>query len=198
MTPERIEKAEQFGIELNRLVNETEVLASDKNRAAGAAFFIAQDHRHAIVFLLKNTFYSSSLALLRSLFEAYLRGLWLKYCATDIQVKEFIAGGEPPNTVIAEIEAIPGFQEKILSRIKKDVWKTMCAYTHTGGLHLLQWQTPGGVEPNFDADDLEECLNCAELFGAMSALEFVQMSKAGNTGESVFKLMTKRWPGVKE
>ena len=43
MSPERIEKAEQFGIELNRLVNETEVIASDKNRAAGAAFLIAQD-----------------------------------------------------------------------------------------------------------------------------------------------------------
>jgi hypothetical protein len=194
MTPERIEQAEQFWIELNRLVLRAEVLATVKNRAAGTAFFIAQAHHHAIFFLLKNKFYSSSFALLRPLFEAYLRGMWLKHCANETQIHEILQGAEPPKTMVADIHAISPFEKFPL--IKKSVWSTMCDFTHTGGLHLLQWQSSDGLKPNFKDAALEECLNCAELFGAMSALEFVQMSKDGNNGEIVFELMAKRWPGL--
>ena len=105
----------------------------------------------SIFFLMKHTFHSSSFALLRCLFEAYLRGLWLKHCASDAQVEDFIKGDAPPKTMVAEIEATPAFAEGVLSRIKKSSWSAMCAYTHTGGLHLQRWQTADGVEPNFDA-----------------------------------------------
>ncbi|MBC7621864.1 MAG: hypothetical protein H7232_00590 [Aeromicrobium sp.] len=194
MTPERLAAAEKFSIDLNRLANGVEVVASNRNRAAGASFSIAMDHHHAIFFLLKHTFHSSSLALSRCLFEAYLRGLWLKHCATEGQVEDFIKGGEPPKTMVAEIEATPAFAEGALSRIKKTHWSAMCAFTHTGGLHLQRWQTPDAVEPNFDVGELEECLNMAELFGAMSTLELVQMSKAENNGSSVLELVKTRWP----
>lgn len=194
MAPQRIAEAERFSIALNHLANGVEVAANDRNRAAGASFAIAQDHHHAIVFLLKNTFQSSSFALVRCLFEAYLRGLWLKHCATDDQVQGFIQGSEPPKTMIAEIEATPAFGEGVLSRIKKASWNTMCAFTHTGGLHLQRWQTADAIEPNFDVGELEECLNAAELFGAMATLELVQMSKSGNDGAAVLELMNKRWP----
>ncbi len=194
MTPQRITAAEQFSIALNHLANGVEVVANNRNRAAGASFLIAADHHHAIFFLLKHTFHSSSIALLRCLFEAYLRGLWLRHCATDGQVDEFIKGGEPPKTMVADIEATPEFGEGELSRIKKASWSAMCAFTHTGGLHLQRWQTSEAVEPNFDAGELEECLNAAELFGAMATLELVQMSKSGNDGSSVLELINTRWP----
>ena len=122
MTPARIESAEKFGAALNQLVNGVEVAQTVRNRAAGASFAIAQDHHHAIVFLMKNTFHSSSFALLRCLFEAYLRGLWLKYCATDAQVTGVFGGDEPPQSIVAEIEATPAFTGKVLSRIKKESW----------------------------------------------------------------------------
>ena len=70
----------------------------------------------------------------------------------------------------------------------------MCAYTHTGGLHLQRWQSQDGIEPNFDAAELEEWLNSSELFAAMSGLEVVQMSEDGNTGEAILQLIEKRWP----
>jgi len=133
MTPERIFAAESFGAELQELTNEIEILPTVKNRTASACFGIAQDHHAAIVFLMKNTFYSSSFALLRSLFEAYLRGLWLKHCATEEQANDFLKGVEPPKTMVAEIEIIPDFSDGVLSRIKKENWSFMCAFTHTGG-----------------------------------------------------------------
>jgi len=194
MTPERIAAAEEFGAELHRLTNEIEMWQTEKNRAAAASFCIAQDHHAAIVSLMKSTFYSSSFALLRSLFEAYLRGLWLKHCATDEQVSAFFRGGEPPKTMVAEIESTEAFTSGVLSRIKKKNWSAMCAFTHTGGLHLQRWQSQDCVELTFAPEELEECLNCAELFGAMAGLEIVQLSKSGANGFDVLQLMKKRWP----
>jgi hypothetical protein len=194
MTPARIASAEAFGAELHRLTNEIEMWQTEKNRAAAASFGIAQDHHAAIVFLMKNTFYSSSFALLRSLFEAYLRGLWLKHCATDTQIFAFFRGGEPPKTMIAEIESTEAFTDGVLSRLKKKNWSAMCAFTHTGGLHLQRWQSRDCVEPTFAPEELEECLNCAELLGAMAGLELVQLSKSGADGADVLQLIQKRWP----
>lgn len=194
MTPERIAAAEGFGAELHKLTNEIEMWQTEKNRAAAGAFGIAQDHHAAIVFLMKNTFYSSSFALLRSLFEAYLRGLWLKHCASDTQVSAFFRGGEPPKTIVAEIELTEAFSGGVLSRFKRENWGAMCAFTHTGGLHLQRWQSQDSVEPTFAPEELEECLNYAELIGAMAGLELVQLSKSGANGFDVLQLMKNRWP----
>ena len=194
MTPERIAAAEKFGSELHRLTNEIEMWQTEKNRAAAASFCIALDHHAAIVFLMKNTFYSSSFALLRSQFEAYLRGLWLKHCATDTQVSAFFRGAEPPKTMVAEIESTEAFTSGVLSRIKRENWGAMCAFTHTGGLHLQHWQSQDSVEPTFAPKELEECLNCAELFGTMAGLELVQLRKSGENGADVLQLMKTRWP----
>lgn len=194
MEPQRIAQAELHSIALNRLTNEIEIASRPRNRAAAALFGIATDHHNAIIFLLKNTFYSSGFALLRCLFDAYLRGLWLKHCATDDQVAGFFKGVEPPTAMISEIEATPAFSEGVLSRIKKNYWSAMCDFTHTGGLHIQRWQSSNFIEPNFSLKELEECLNSAELFGTMAAFSLVQLSKAENDGSSVLNLMKSRWP----
>jgi hypothetical protein len=53
----------------------------------------------------------------------------------------------------------------------------MCDCTHTGGLHLQRWQSSSAIEPQFDDDELEECLNAAELFGAHLGEHEVAVSK---------------------
>jgi hypothetical protein len=185
--------AEEFGAALNDFSNKVDMIATDRHRIVGAAFAIATDHHAAIVVLMRHTLYSSSFALLRVLFEAYLRGLWLKYCASDEQASRVFHGEEPPKTMVAEIEATEAFSNGELSHIKKKSWGAMCAYTHTGGLHLQRWQSESAVEPTFDEDELEECLNAAELFGAMACLELVQLSKDGDNGSCVLGLIKQRW-----
>ena len=56
------------------------------------------------------------------------------------QIEAHFNGAEPPKTYVAEIERTPGFSSGILSQAKRDNWDAMCQYTHTGGLHLKQWQ----------------------------------------------------------
>lgn len=194
MNPTRIKAAENLAEELNRVVNSVEINQTDRNRAVAASQGIAQDHLYAITLLMKNTLYSSSFALLRCLFEAYYRGLWLHYCATDAEVSEFLGGAEPPKNIIARIEATPEFQSGVLSQVKRQGWKAMCAYTHTGGLHLQRWQSADAVEPSFEDAELEECLNFAELFGAMAALEVAGLHIGGGKATAVSTLIKARWP----
>ena len=199
LTPQRIVEAEQFVDTLSRLVSGTKLATNDRNRtsaaAAAALFGIAQDHHHAIVFLLKHTFYSSSTALLRSVFEAYLRGLWLKHCASDADFQKFMNGKPKENRImIAAIEALPEFGEGAFSSIKTYAWGPMCDFAHTGALHLQRWQSQNGIEQNFDSEEIEKFLNYSELFAVMSGLEVAQMSEDANIVESVFELIVKRWP----
>lgn len=193
LTPARIRAAEQFGVALNQLVWQLNIPQSPRNRAAAASFGIARDHHGAIVLLLGQNFHSSAFALLRCLFEAYLRGLWLRHCATEEQVNAHFEGVSPPNSLIAEIESIPAFASGVLSEAKRANWDAMCQYTHTGGLHLKQWQTEGAIEPHFEPEELENGLTLAERYSALASLELSQMSANGDDGRAVLELIRRRW-----
>lgn len=201
LTEQRIIEAEQFAASLHRLVSETKRLATnDRNRnrvrAAAKLFGIAQDHHYAIVFLFRHEFYSSSMALRRSVYEAHLRGLWIKYCATDAEIQDFIDSSVIPKNpiLIKTIEALPEFGSDTLSRIDKDDWDAMCDFSHTGALHLERWESEDGIEPNFDPAELEKALNKSELCAAISGLEVAQMSEDGDNWKAVLELIEKRWP----
>ena len=112
-------------------------------------------------------------------FEAYIRGLWLALCADDSQIEKFVSqhGWEPPkiDDLLSAVEKTPGFSEKILSKIKTQSWRAMCAYTHTGGLHIQRWNTEGGIEPNYSSDEVEEVLKFSEIISAMSVIGLAQL-----------------------
>jgi hypothetical protein len=160
-------------------VHERELPASNRVRAAASCLGIAQEHHHAIVLLLERTLYASAFALMRVEFEAYVRGVWLMLCATDDKVGRFLNGDEPPkiDALLSELEATPGFAEKVLSGLKQKHWRAMCGYTHTGGIHVQRWNTPDGVEPNYSIDEVREVLYFAGIIGCLSVLGFAHMAK---------------------
>ena len=52
----------------------------------------------------------------------------------------------------------------------------MCAYTHTGGLHIQRWNTSEAIEPNYPPEEVLEALAFAESMGAMSVLGFAELA----------------------
>lgn len=193
MTPTRLDEAEKFGSALNSLVWELDVPETPRCRAAATSFGIARDHHAAIVLLLRNDLLSSAFALLRCLFEAYLRGLWLRHCATDAQIEAHFDGANPPTTMVAEIEAIPSFSNGVLSEAKRKNWDVMCQYTHAGGLHLKQWQRACSIEPSFPDEELENGIALADRYAALASLELAQMAVHGDGGAAVLALIRERF-----
>src|SRR5438477_1793587 len=96
ISAQRIHDAGGYVEWLRLAVHEKSLPASKRTRAAGSCFAIAQDHHHAIVLLVEHQLYASSFALLRSEFEAYVRGQWLTHCASEEQVGKYVQGWEPP------------------------------------------------------------------------------------------------------
>lgn len=172
LTAAEIRSAGEYVEWLRQQVHEMQVPANIRVRAAGGCLALAQEHHHAIVFLVEHELYGSAFALVRLAFEAYVRGKWLALCATDTAVQDFLAGREPPkmDNLLAELERTPAFDEKVLSSMKAKSWRAMCAYTHTGGRHVQRWNTADAIEANYDDAEIREVLSFAAVIGSLSVL----------------------------
>lgn len=195
-TVERIRTAAEYVEWLRQSLQDRELPSDDRGRAAAACFAIVQDHHHAITVLQQQRLYASGFALLRVAFEAYVRGEWLANCATEVEIRCFIQGKEPPRIgqLIAALENTPAFDAGALSATKLKHWDTMCAYTHTGGLHIQRWVTAEAIEPSYTPKEIQEVLFFAELVSTMSALGIACLVNDDLLAESIFRQFKERLP----
>lgn len=179
---------------LGRSIHECELPGTLRARVAAGCLAIAQDHHHAIIALLDSQLYASTFALLRCEFEAYVRGEWLALCATDDEVEAFSRAEEPPSMgkMLDALEQTPAFAEKTLSRIKTTSWKAMCAYTHTGGLHVQRWGAGDAIEPSYEPSEIQEVLSFAETFGALAVVGVAYLANDDRTAEAVLTRFKER------
>lgn len=189
LTDKQLNDANAYGEWLRLAVHERSLPANNRVRAAASCLAIAQDHHHAIVVLLDARLYASCFALVRVAFEAYVRGEWLALCATDAQVRKFLKGREPPKIdfLLSALERTDAFKEGMLSLIKKRTWKALCAYTHTGGLHVQRWNTSDGIEPNYSIDELLEVLRFADIVATLSVLGVVSLMNDEQLAEKLLE-----------
>jgi hypothetical protein len=168
----QIQSAGEYVEWLRQQVDEKQVPATTRVRAAGACLALAQEHHHSIVFLVEHKLYGSAFALVRLAFEAYVRGEWLALCATDASVQSFLTGQEPPkmDSLLAELERTPAFSESVLSTVKAKSWRAMCDYTHTGGRHAQRWNTADAIEACYEDVEICEVLSFAEAIGSLSVI----------------------------
>lgn len=111
---------------------------TDRLCLAAALFDLVHEHSKAVCLLLDcppaRRLTGSAFALLRPTFEAFVRGLWLRHCATDSEIADFANDDEIEkiDKLLQEIESKDGYDVGVLSYIKKSAWSAMCSYTHGG------------------------------------------------------------------
>ena len=194
LTTEELERAGSYVEELRLSVDGLSLPSSNRMRAAGSCFAIALDHHHAIVLLIQEKLFASSFALLRIEFEAYIRGEWLSQCASDPIVDSFLRGKEPPKVdcLLAELEMLESFNEKRLSQIKQQTWKSMCAYTHTGGLHVQRWNTEDGIEANYTRDEVLNVLKFAKIIASCTVIGFAGLASDNELAARTLECLKRR------
>lgn len=187
--PRRLSGAPEFVEWLRLELHEMPIPGDLRARVAGGLFAITLEHHHSIVLLCQHRLYGSALALLRLTLEGYIRGEWLRVCATDAQVEAFSKDGRPPSfgAMIEHIELTPGHEAKTLSTLKQQIWGALNAFTHGGGLHVQRWQTENGVEPNFDPQDVDVVLFLAEQMGALAGIGLCAMVEDGTRAERILR-----------
>lgn len=144
--------------------------ATLRNRLAAAAFGTVLEHQHAIAILVQERRLPSAFALLRSLWESYIRASWLVHCVPDDKLEKYTSGKFPEaRDVIKALMALPDFEFKVLADFKDSHWSSMCDYAHTGALQLQRWQGAEFIEPKHTVEETAEVLYLAGLYGLFAA-----------------------------
>jgi len=149
----------------------------------------ALEHHEAIWLLRERELNGSAFAVVRMVFDAMMRALWLNACAESEQIEQAAEDeldwrkirlradikrayfGTPDNAETAKK------LDELFDALNQ-LWKVLCSYTHSGTLQLSRRFTFDEVKPNYSARGIALALNSATtgllfflplLFGSMSA-----------------------------
>ena len=156
-----------------------EISSDDRPRIAASCLDTALEHQKAIILLIANKLYGSAFALIRLLFEAYVRGVWLNYCANDKEIDKFKKGklDKQFGELIKDIEKNDGYNVGTLSRAKRTGWKVMNSFTHSGFPQIIRRNTESTIEPNYEIEEIEKAINFTNAIGLLSCLEISFLAK---------------------
>jgi hypothetical protein len=169
-----------------------EIPSGDREVMAAALFDQAHEHHKAIQLLLKNSFVGSAFSLVRPTLETFVRGVWLLWCASDKEVENFARdkiNEKSFGSLVQEIEARPGYDVGVLSKVKKDAWSAMCSYAHGGYLQAVRRITPDQITANYSEDEILEVINASSTIALLAASELFAMVKCKDLVEAVLERM---------
>ncbi|MFP3507554.1 DUF6988 family protein, partial [Burkholderia sp. SIMBA_062] len=96
----------------------------------------------------------------RPQFEAYTRGEWYHYCATDSDLHRYVRGDEPPRIakLASDLKQAAKRSGDVILQVKQRTWGTMCAFTH-GGVVQVKARTFGDeVRQSYTGDHSSKLL----------------------------------------
>ena len=169
-----------------------EIKPEDAIRVPGALFDLAIEYQVGVVHLALGRIYGPAFALIRAQFEAFVRGTWLRLCATPEELKKFIDSDkiEPKMwQLVKAIEAHPEFAGKVLSGIHSNVWSAMNSYTHAGMLQVTRRMKAGSIEPNYEPVEVAEVIRASGFFALLAFNQIAQMAGSDSVIEQTHALL---------
>lgn len=156
--------------------------ADERSQLAIGCFDVALEHQAAITTLHSSELYGSTLAMLRVLTEAVVRGLWLYECANAAELTRFKKGrlNKSFDELVKEYEKKVGTPRGVLSGFKLSAWTQMNDFTHTGFLQVSRRHKPGRVEANYPEQDLTNALGVAGALGLIAAGQLIAIAGRGD------------------
>lgn len=174
-------RAVSLGTDLSQAMHGLSMPAELRTHIAAACHFTAMEHQCGIALLFSAGHPAPGLALLRPVFETYIRGVWLSDCATDAEIEDYRAGNwkntPPIRTLVKRLEATPTFDDGILSQSLRANWETMCGYTHSGIEQVRIASSGNVIERNCTGEQIEEALDFAGACAIMAALAIAALAE---------------------
>ncbi len=177
-------RGDQVRGRLYELLQRHEYASDTKTVVLVAYVAIALEHHKAIWILSKLGLNGSAFALLRVVFDAYWRALWINKVATPEQIEQasrdelrFPKMGQMRAYIkqayfgmpdekeltpeeLAEAQRLRELGAKFFGFVKK-AWPALNSYTHSGGLQIGRRFTGDQVKANYSERDITEALTLA-------------------------------------
>ena len=163
---------------LARKIEGLEIPASDQNRLSAACFHQALEHHEAIVHLIRRRLFGSAFALVRPLFESYVRAIWLGKCANDSDLVRFQKGTleKEFKDLVSDVEAHEGYNVGVISKVKNGSWRAMNDFTHGGPLQIIRRITADSIAANYADEEVAEAISFAGASGLLATSEIALLA----------------------
>jgi hypothetical protein len=156
-----------------------------------ACYYIVRDHHHAIAVLTDEELYASAFALVRPLYEAAVKGMWIQYCALPGNLEKYAGGKELPKLgeLIDDLSKseLPNTTTIQLVKVKKKYWQSMSSLTHAGHAQVTRWLSPEGVMPTYTEATVQEIVDFTAYMAVVVAVERARLGSNENAISSISK-----------
>ena len=152
-----LKSSEETVLEVKRVLSKDKTLDDERTTTVVAFIDQALEHHGAILLLLRSGKVGSAFALTRSVTEILYRGVWFTICASDEQVKRFVKDDKIDLTVAEMTDAIDATCGlEYFAEFKKQTWKVLNSYAHTGMLQLGRRFDGSKLAPSYtDVEQIE-------------------------------------------
>ena len=163
---------------LRQLLERYKYPGDTKNQVLAAYVDIALEHHKAIWLLSASELNGSAFALVRPMFDAYVRALWINKVATAKEIEQAssdewwfpkmskmldeIKRAYFPTPAVKDAETTKRAElaDSFLESVG-DKWGMLSSYTHPGGLQIVRRFTGDKVRPKYSEGERAEALNAA-------------------------------------
>jgi hypothetical protein len=145
---------------------------------ASACWRITIERSQSIVMFVHQGLYGPARGVMWPLFEAYVRGLWLRFAATDHQVDDAEHDRFPNDfgQLVSAVESTghvpPGFLAGLKTTLRSWLCRPHTGYQQTGAPLTIDGLGYGNTD-----DEIVEALNWADGIALMTVVAFAQMAK---------------------
>ncbi|PID43355.1 MAG: hypothetical protein CSA52_02300 [Gammaproteobacteria bacterium] len=178
-----------------------------RNRVSVGLLHYSLELQTAFFLLVENRLIGSAYALMRPIYESYVRACWLHLVATDEDLEHFKkdnayriknpATGKWNNRsfdqIIQDLEQIDNRFVDTIATIKQKNWKVMNSLIHGGAEQIyrrISGETIQGVQA--EADELRRVSGFVSSIALLSALELAKIAENNSFAKEVVERLTRR------
>ena len=161
------------------------------NIAAGS-FDAVREHHSAVNLLISKRLYGSAFALLRSMFDGCMVGLWAFYIADYELLKRFERGHFTvrPQNVIKQLKSCDdGNYTDSLQKIHDQSWEAICSYVHGGHLQVSRRNATEYVGPTYSEKEIQEVLTFSDNMVIIAAMEMPTLTNDQDFKNEITKII---------
>ncbi len=184
-----IHESEELIQWLDQNIDGIEIKSNDRSRIAAGCLDMALEHQKAIILLTSHRLYGSAAALVRLVFESYVRGVWFFYSASDEELQEFKNDklDKTFDELIKDIEKHEAFREGTISNVKKLSWKVMNSFTHSGFYQVVRRNKETEIAPDYSDKEILDALESANSFAILTAIAISDIANNEALAYSVYE-----------
>ncbi|WP_350586235.1 DUF5677 domain-containing protein [Pseudoalteromonas sp. RB2-MNA-CIBAN-0110] len=172
---------------LENALNHIKLPRTDKVMVASSYYSICMEHYRSILILVELKLYSSASALLRCLFESYVKGLWFYYCSGECDIA-LLRKDEFKKQFGMLVKEIEEKKVKGLSNAKSNNWDILNGLTHSGAGQLSRRISGDQIGSNFNEAFIAETISFANDYGLLAAGELALISGDKTAQVAVLKV----------